>query len=130
MSEHRPLKIESERNIAPVKKTSIKYEHCSICDQKVEEVEMNRHFCGAEQQINCAYCSEILNSTKQLVEHLKSHDDNIRMFRCSKCSKSFSMEILTKYHQKSHKEHEKRIASAEISEKNTNADHSSTGRLF
>lgn len=129
MSEHCPRIIEPERKIASMNKTSIKYEHCTICDRKVEEIEMALHFCGSEQQINCAYCPEILTSTKQLVEHLKSHNDNIKIFKCSKCSKSFSMKILMEYHQRSHKENEKRPASAEISAKYMSANHSNTGSL-
>lgn len=103
---------------------------CDICGQEVEMVEMNRHFCGTEKQVNCAYCSEILTSTSQLVQHLKSHVDNITMFRCSKCAKLFSMKILMEYHQRSHKKPEKRKTCTEVSANHTTADHSSTGRLF
>lgn len=139
-------KITANTEIAPKTKTSAmiksqskpiidqhmatKYCVCNICGQKVEVVEINRHFCGAEKQVNCAYCSEILTSTRQLVEHLKNHVENITMFRCSKCSKLFSMKILIEYHQQSHKNPEKKKTSTEVSAKHTNTDHSGTGRLF
>lgn len=104
------MKLKSQHLLEAHSQTHYRYENCVVCDTKLEENEIKQHLCAATDHINCDYCEQKCTSTKQLVEHLKSHNDNIKIYKCSKCSESFSMEVLTKIHHRHHKTNPKSFA--------------------
>lgn len=83
-----------------------KYEKCIVCRGKFEEHEIDKHLCGAKDHIDCEYCEQRFTSIKQLVKHIESHGDNIKMHKCLECPGIFSMKILYQYHQRYHQENE------------------------
>lgn len=115
-----------------------RYEKCAICRDAIEETKMDQHLCGKkEDHIICGYCPQKFNSTKHLLEHLKSHDDNIKIYKCSECPQSFIMQALLLYHRRYHEKHPKSSMSSKYPKvidisKNKRMNeifHSKTGKL-
>lgn len=92
--------------MAHMRTTHNKYEKCIVCRRKFEEHEIDKHLCGPKDHIDCEYCEQRFTSIKQLVKHIESHCDNIKMHKCLECPSIFSMKILYQYHQSYHQENE------------------------
>lgn len=76
---------------------------CVVCHKRYTIDQNDRHVCNHQQSISCEYCSQAFNSTKQLLDHLKTaHSDETKMYTCLECNKIFAMVFLKDTHERSH----------------------------
>lgn len=78
-------------------------EKCAVCNENFTEKEYEGHLCCGLGDINCIYCNQYFNCTKDLMQHLeKSCQEEKFIYKCEMCPKLFAMEILRDVHSKHH----------------------------
>lgn len=79
------------------------FHFCSICRMKVDRTKMDHHVCGANDFVQCEYCTKRFTGTAKLLKHLNEmHKTKRRMYQCEKCVRHFPMVFLKDSHQDSH----------------------------
>lgn len=75
---------------------------CSICEERYDnESILGRHLCMGTN-IKCEYCSVVCHTTRDVLEHLNTHEDKILLYKCVRCSTAFKMKCLFDWHQMQH----------------------------
>lgn len=75
---------------------------CSVCGLYFSMQNFNRHLCKGEI-ILCEYCPQVFDSTAALLEHAKSHENQLIMNKCLECPKYFAYKTVLDWHAEVHK---------------------------
>lgn len=75
---------------------------CTVCGSRfIMWNDYNRHLCQGTT-ITCSYCNAIFDTTIALLNHLEQIHDEKTLFKCEKCAKFYSMELLKQIHMVQH----------------------------
>lgn len=75
---------------------------CNVCRARfVVWNDYNRHLCQGTS-IACSYCNETFFNTIALLNHLDQAHDEKTLFKCQKCARFYSMELLKQIHMQQH----------------------------
>lgn len=77
---------------------------CNVCGVRFILLDdYNQHLCQGTS-IACSYCNEIFDTTNALLNHLEQSHEEKTLFKCEKCAKFYSMELLKQIHMLQHSE--------------------------
>lgn len=108
---------------------------CFVCGEVYRlKFDLDHHLCQGDQ-ITCEYCPEVFHTLNGILTHLKMHNADLLVYKCTRCIKEFNLTNLLKYHDAFHDRYQfackicgKKFATRQTTTNHTRLVHSSERR--